>query len=179
MSLTPRSTEPLPAPTLRLYQLPAAFREMDILLDESGGEITPEIAAQLDQLGRTLETKVASIVALLQEWRLAGDAAATETKRLSDLAASRHRAADRLQGYLLDQLRAMGQDRVQTPTCSVSVCPNSRPSIRWTRDPDKLPEGYRRVSVTPDGQAAYEAYRRGEPLPEGFEVIQGYHLRIR
>ena len=162
--------------TLRLYELADAYERIAEALIENGGELTAELAVDLDAIEGAFEAKVERVALYVRNLLATADAADAEAARLAVLARSRRQAADGLKGYLMAQLDRVEKPKVETPLIVVRIQKNSRPSIQW---PDTLPipEGYQRVTVSLDGQKAYSDWKAGT-LPSGFVVEQGRHLRI-
>lgn len=164
--------------TMTLYALTDALLELEDRLIEAGGVLDEETEAALEALEGAFSAKADSILALRQSLVRAAEAAKAEAERLRELATVRENAARSLADYLVREMTRRDLQQVETDRFRASICRNSRPSIRWTRDEDP-PEAYRRVRVELDGTAAYEAWRAGTPLPEGFVVELGLHLRVR
>jgi len=162
--------------TLKLYQLADTYEQIAEALIENGGELTPELAADLDAIEGAFEAKVERVALYICNLLLTADAADAEAARLATLARTRRQGAEGLKGYLMAQLDRVEKPKVETPLVVVRIQKNSRPSIQW---PDTLPipEGYQRVTVSLDGQKAYADFKAGT-LPMGFIVDHGRHLRI-
>jgi len=144
--------EPMTA-TLKLYELADAYERIAEALIENGGELTAELAVDLDAIEGAFEAKVERVALYVRNLLATADAADAEAARLAVLARSRRQAADGLKGYLMAQLDRVEKPKVETPLIVVRIQKNSRPSIQW---PDTLPipEGYQRVTVSLDGQKA-------------------------
>lgn len=166
-----------PAPALKLYEIATAYEMIELALEESGGEWTPEIEAHLDALSDSLERKVENIARLIQQHTRTQEAFKAERERLETHEASHRRAAANLKAYLFTQLERIGKDRVDAGIFRVRIQKNSRPSIEWTEDPVTIPEPFRRTKHELDGTAAYDAWKAGG-LPDGFDVKLGKHLRV-
>ncbi len=162
---------------LRLYELPAAFRELDGLIDAMDGELPDDVGERLDALEATLEERTDAVCGLVREATVEADGYGAEIARLQALRIVAGNRAARLKTYLHGTLEALGRDRVDTGRFKVRVQRNSAASIRWTGDPDDLPDNLKRVTVELDGRAAQLALKSGT-LPDGFEVSIGTHLRI-
>lgn len=168
-------TEVRPA-TLKLYELVNAYEQIADVLIENGGELSPDLSAQLDAIEGAFEAKVERVALYVRNLLATASAADGEAERLAALARSRRRAAEGLKGYLMAQLDRVEKPKVETPLVVVRIQKNSRPSIQWPAT-DPIPETYQRVTVSLDGQKAYTDWKAGT-LPEGFVVEQGRHLRI-
>jgi hypothetical protein len=163
---------------VRLYELPAAFRELDDAIEEAEGELTEDLMARLDNLEANLADKVDALAALVRERDGKARFFADESADLARKARVQRHAADRLRDYLRRHLEALGLDGVQGARFTVAVQDNGTPSIRWSGPPDRLPDEFARVERSLDPAAARAALQDGR-LPEGFDVVRGRHLRIR
>lgn len=165
--------------TLKLYELGEVLTAVAEELLANGGELTPEIEAQLSALEGAFEQKVERILLYARNLRATALAAKAEVERLSALAGSRDHAADRLVAYVKGEMERANRDKIETDRIVVRIQRNSRPSISWLLPIEDLPEAFARIRREVDGARAYDAWKAGEPLPEGFEVVQGTHLRVR
>lgn len=163
---------------MKLYELPARFHQLDVLLEIADGELNPELEQVLNSLECALEEKTDGICGLIQHLLGNVHAAKAEAKRLEALALIREKAATRLKLYLMENIKKMGRTSVETPLFRVRIQANSRPSISWPGEIEDLPVKYLRIKQELDGNAVYNAWRTGENLPEGFLVELGQHLRI-
>ena len=168
--------EELMGATLKLYELADAYERIAEALTENGGELTPDLAADLDAIEGAFEAKVERVALYVRNLLATAEAADAEAARLAALARTRRQGAEGLKGYLMAQLDRVEKPKVETPLIVVRIQRNSRPSIQW---PETLPipETYQRVTVSLDGQKAFTDWKAGA-LPSGFVVEQGRHLRI-
>lgn len=164
---------------MTLYEIGDELEAIETAILDAEGVITPEIAVQLEAMEGALETKVEGICQVVARLARQADSAKLEADRLTKLATGRQNAADSLKHYLQKELVRLDRKKVDTRLFVVSVCRNSRPSIAWTEGLDALPECYRKVVTSLDGNAALEEYKAAGELPEGFVVNVGSHLRIR
>lgn len=146
---------------------------------DAGGELTPELEAQLAQLEGEFESKVERVGLYIHMLQSRSDEARKQADRLTGLARTDHHAAESLKGYLLRCLEAADKRSMVTPLIRVSIAKNSRPSIRWLAAEETIPEAFRRVRYSLDGDAAFRAWKDRGTLPEGFAVEQGQHLRLK
>ena len=70
-------------------------------------------------------------------------------------------------------------DRIETDLFKLTVCKNSRPTIRWEGPMDELPFEYQRIKVEVDLDRAAKDLKAGVWLPSQFNVVEGTHLRIK
>jgi hypothetical protein len=161
-----------------LYMIAADLSAIADLLLESGGELTPEIEAQLAALEGAFEAKTERVALVVRNLMALAEAASVEARRLAELARVREAAARRLKEYLKTQMELAGLTKVETPLVVARIQKNGRPSIAWNdSDPESIPADYRRVTVSLDGEKALAAYKAGT-LPDTFTVVVGTHLRL-
>lgn len=163
---------------MKLYDILHGLRVVEAMIDNAGGEITPETEAALAGLEGSLETKCDNIAALIDEAEADVTANQDRANRFAAKARMAGNKADRLKEWLKGALEAAGRDKVKGERFAVAVQQNSAPSIRWDGEPWTMPEQFTRIRVEPDGDRIKEAHKAGT-LPEGFTVKRGTHLRIR
>ena len=164
---------------IRLYELADALERLTEQLIDNGGELTPEIAAELEALEGTFDDRIERLLLHARNLQAVADAAAQEAGRLTALAGTRARAAERLKTYVLESMERAGRPKVETPLVKARIQANSRPSIQWFGPVDAIPEEFRRVTVSIDAQKAYETWKATGQLPDGFIVERGRHLRVQ
>lgn len=160
-----------------LHELGAEWIAIGDALEESGGELTELVEHRLAQLDGSITNKTQGIICLVRQFEADAAVAEAEAIRLRDLANERTNRAKSLKAYLLREMSAMDRKKIETPLGNVTICKNSRPSIRWVGL--VIPEEYQRVKVELDGTKAYEDWKTFGELPEGFEVVTGEHLRLK
>lgn len=165
------------ASRLRLWEITTALDAIGERIAESGGEITPELEAELDAMEGAFDERVERIALFVKECDANAAAAEKEVERLAAIQKAFEKKAEGLKRYLHGSLTRSGRTSVKTPLARVWVQANGRPSIRWTR-PGEFPEGYTKTTTVLDTQRAYEDWKAGSELPDGFAVEQGTHLRI-
>lgn len=167
-------------PTLRLYQFKAEYEALGSLLEESQGEITPEIEALWDTLGGEFSEKVDGYCGLIANFSRSAEAAKAEAKRLTDRAKSWETAADRLKERLQFHLVDLDIQKQETGRFSVRLQLNPPAvNVPKTLDPFTLPETFRVTKYEADKTALRDAWKAGLALPEGVTVTQGISLRIK
>src|SRR3990167_9709297 len=80
--------EPMTA-TLKLYELADVYEGIAEALIENGGELTPDLAAQLDAIEGAFEAKVERVALSVRNLVATADAADAEAARLAALAPTR------------------------------------------------------------------------------------------
>lgn len=135
---------------------------------ESTG-ITDDIAVKaqgVEMVARTVEMYTPAIDA--------------EIERLTALKKRRQAAAAALRKYLLDSMRTMGIEKIDTPFFKLSVREN--PPAVEVYEPGLIPAEFMRQPETPppviDKKAISEAMRAGQDVP-GCKLTRGQRLEIR
>jgi DNA repair ATPase RecN len=171
---------------MKLHEITNEIQRVMDLLVEHEGELCPEAETLLGRLEEDLHRKTdgyCKAVRILEAQAAVAKAAADQMKaecnRLGKLAQARSNSAERLKDWLKTNLQRLGMTKVETDLFVVRIQKNGRPAIPYTGDVKDLPEGFRKVTITPDGDAAYAAWKAGKELPAGFTVIQSTHLRIQ
>lgn len=163
---------------LRLWEISDALQEIGERIAEGGGELTPELEAELDAMEGAFEEKVERIALYIRECEANAIAVAVEEDRLAKLKRHFDAKSVGLKGYLQAYLQRTGRTSLKTSRTRVWMQKNGRPSIRYVGDISALPADYVRIKREVDTQFAYVEHKAGAKLPEGFVVTEGTHLRI-
>lgn len=157
-----------------LYDLPADFAALEMALEESGGEITPEIDARMAELfaggAEALENAGKLVHSLLGQSAVAE----REAERLSDRAASFKRRAENVRRAILPALIAMG-GKCKTPLFTFGT--QNRSNVAFALKPDAeiwdLPARFYRVSDPAlNLQELKAAHKAGETIPDCLAVSE-------
>ena len=169
---------------MTLYEVSSEMAAILDAIDEAGGEITDEVAAQLDQLAASLRERVGACVRAIQGIEAAAAAAQAESERLAQLATRRQRQAESLREYVMRCLDATGTTRLDLDIAQVAVRTNPPRVEVDSQDVTGWPPEYvvirlREPDIKPNRAALLAAYRAGCELPVGVRVVQGRRLVIR
>jgi len=164
---------------MKLYEIPRDIRAVEDEIAENEGELTSELEERLGRLEAEFEKRVEYLALLIREADVEAAAYKIEENRLRDRRKAAENRAANLKRYIQTQMVLSGIRRVKGDYCSVSVQRNSRPSLSWTGDPDRIPEHMRRTKVELDSTAALDYLKLGGEAPAELEVEHGEHLRIR
>lgn len=179
---------PRERPRLRLYDHTEALETVHEWLIESGGDLTPEIEALLDEAESDFTVKAERVALKVRELEAEAAAVKEEADRLAARSRSAANGARSLKDYLLEQCHAAEQLVVKGKLATVRVqnsplsalCAIPADSLAKYRD---LPEYAPYITEIPvsyrfDGRAAIDAAKSGEELPAGIYTEQRTHLRI-
>jgi hypothetical protein len=170
---------------LTLYEIGKEEQRLMALLEETGGEVTPEVAAALDAIDFSSREKVDRYCYLIRTFRFRADTKRAVQKRImeeakpfGEAAQRDDKSADRMLERLLQYMDMAERDRIETSNFTVVPCKNP-PAVDFPGDAATLPEQFRRTKYEPIRAELLNAWKRGEPLPEGVTVKQGRRLEIR
>ena len=160
-----------------LYELPAEYEAINAEIEESNGELSPELEARLNALQSDMSSTVEAIASLITRHKHSADVYKAEMARLGTHHKTHENAAKRLKDYLQHHMQIMKIDKIKTRLFSVWRQANSAPSIEWTGD-GAPPRKYMVERLEPNGTLLQQLNRDGE-LPDGFKANYGEHLRIK
>lgn len=163
---------------MKLYSLPAAFANLEILTDDNG-EIAPESLEALATLEMALEDKVDACCRVMRSYEARAAAFKEEAERLHVHQTRAEANAKRLKEYVKGVLDQLGMKKVETPLFSVRVQANP-PTVKLDDNYDAadLPEEFKRIKIEVNKTAILEVAKAGGTLPPGVEVVRGSHLRV-
>lgn len=176
-----------------LYGLADLRVIIDQALEESEGEVTPEIQAALDQWELDFPKKAEAVALYMKHWSDLADVAKQEAKRLESIAASRQRRADSLKRYLEEQMLRSGVERVESPFFRQFAITNNPPAVVEVVPTDET--DFREIAMTspelvtrvPESfrwaKDAIKAAAKAKTLPESIarrvQITVTRSLRIR
>lgn len=162
-----------------LYELTSELLQLQHYIEADDGELTPETESAIEAIAVDLKSKAQGYCQIMRNLETFADGLKAEEDRLKALRQIKENAARRLKDRLHECMVKLGMLKIETPLFKLSVCKNSRPSIKWTGSMDELPKEYQRIKVEVDNDAAYQDVKAGKDLPSQFEVNHGTHLRIK
>lgn len=175
---------------MKLYESVAALAIVTEWLEESGGELTPEITELLDAAEGDFEAKVERVALYIKTLDAEAAAIKAEEQRLAARRKARENGADRIRTYLENWMTAAGKESVKTPLVTAAI-QNNPPSVVCELDDEALVElaenGFSYVTaktvVSLDKKAILADAKQVDgyqaALPTGIRVQQTRSLRIR
>ena len=172
----------------KLYELVIGERgALSELLEETEGELTPEIEQLLADLDLKIDDKLASVGLYIIGQQGEAEQVKIEEGRLAARRKAIERGVSGLKMYAERMLRLAGRDRVKTPRVTIALQANP-PSVKGDLDEGALRSlfmiesqlvRHRPETFELDRRAALEWHKSGGALPDGLTVEQGQSLRIR
>ena len=170
--MTAQPTQPLAPP---LWQLVERMRALLAEVDEADGEVTAEVAAQLDALAPTLERKVEAYAGVYRQLEGEASACAAMAEHYTRRKERLLRQREQLRQRLCDGMRKMGLRKIEAPTATAAI-QKSPPKLVIT-DENAARDRYPRVTVDVDKQALRAAVDAGEC--DCAHLEQSEYLRIK
>ena len=148
-----------------LYALTDDLLALYERIEEADGEVSPELAAMLDEASGSFEAKVSNCLARIREWEADARNADDEIKRLHAMKVARGNRAARLRAYVLECMRAAGKTRVDTGVMGTAYVTPPKRRLAVDVAPEALESRFQRVKVEPDKRALGAALDAGEDVP--------------
>lgn len=158
------------------------------LLEEEGGEVRPETEEAIDaffaELGDERDKKIDNYCALIRHFEALASVRKEEAKRLASSASTLENNAARLKSRLLVFFKIHGLGKISTPRFNVGPqkAGGKAPLVLdplYVECPDKLPDGLKTVTYSPDKEAIRRAVEAGEADGIAYIAERGEFLSIR
>ena len=155
---------------MNIYQLTTEYKQLESILIENEGELTPDLEQALQINQDQLQAKGISYGYVIKSIEAESDIIDAEIKRLTQLKKVRDNAVERLKTTLKQAMEMYGVLELKTPTLKISFRKSESVEII---DMDLLDEKYitKKTTEMPNKTEIKEALKRGE-------VIEGAELRI-
>lgn len=161
----------------RLYEIGERYRNLADMLDDDSIPAEAVLEA-LDGLEEEFTAKAQAVAKLVLDLDAEAEAAKTEAARLSNRKRAAENKAQRLKGYIQQQMESIGLQQLRGDVITLRVQDN--PPKVVVDDPARVPESYYKPPAAPelDRAAVLAALRAGEEVP-GCRLETGRSLRIR
>lgn len=174
---------------MNLYELTAEQARIESLLEENGGEITPEIEEALTLTAEALPRKVDGYGVLIRQFAAAEAACDAEIKRLQGLKKTAQNAQRGMKDRILYAMQTFGFDKLAGETTKFST----RKSTAVEVDEDTLLAAYREkiadfvatlpawlsLEVKVSKTAIGNEYKSSGLTPEGAQVVENTSLIVK
>jgi hypothetical protein len=172
---------------MTLFQLTPEWIALSDLIDETGGELTPEVEAAYTAMAADLQTDTAAKLESCLHFirRKETDAAAAKAEAEQYLMMSRvaENAAKRTKDMVKIFMDATGQKSCKTTsgrTFAVQANGGVRPIVYSDAiDPAALPPEFQKVRIEIDKDAVRKCLEADEPLAFARLEERGTHLRVK
>ena len=161
---------------LHLYEITDTLSEIAAVMMENGGELTPEMEAELDAMEGALKAKAQNIIGLIKDLEGSAKLAKEEADRITKIRRARENTAGKLRDYLLRNLTALDMRKLQTDRGTLSVSVPRTKKLHVTVAASMLPSEYRITETVykVDTDTLREALERGDAEAEKYaELVPG------
>ena len=162
---------------MNIYQLTTEYKQLESILIENEGELTPELEQALQINQDQLQAKGISYGYVIKSIEAESDIIDAEIKRLTQLKKVRDNAVERLKTTLKQAMEMYGVLELKTPTLKISFRKSESVEII---DMDLLDEKYitKKTTEMANKTEIKEALKRGEVI-EGAELRTNNNLQIK
>lgn len=160
---------------LTLYNISAEQQRINEMLEESGGELTPEIEEALIVNEGNFLVKAEGYIETIARYEALQDAAAERIKQLQSYKKTAENIAKRLKERLAYGMGVMGYDKADIGLHRVSL--RNTTSVDIT-DESRIPSAFIIVETRPDKKRIADALKSGE-LVTGAELKNNQSIIIR
>ena len=174
---------------MNLYELTAEQARIEDLLEENGGEMTPEIEEALTLTAEALPKKVDGYGVIIRQFAAAEAAADAEIKRLQALKKTAQNAQRNLKDRVLFAMQSFGYDKLTGDITKFSTRKSTAIEVDESVLLDRyygkisefvasLPE-WLTLEVKVSKQAIKDAYKATGVTPEGAQIVENTNLMMK
>ena len=161
---------------MKLYELSAEAERLAMLLEQSEGELSPELEVEWNAFLAGGKEKLESAACILRSLQAQADACKAESTRLKARSASMEANADRLKTLMLAAVDGAFNGKLKTDLWTI-YGQNSPPSATFELAADadlmRLPDEFVKIEAPRlDTGALWEAWRHKQVLPDSVVVTE-------
>jgi hypothetical protein len=158
-----------------LYALTSEQLRINELLEESGGELTPEIEEALTLNEENFLVKSEGYIESIARFKALAEAADVRIKEMQRIKKTAENSKRRLEERLLWALQTMGRDKVEVGLRKLALRMTTAVNIT---DETAIPAEYIKVETSVDKMRIKEALKSGEVIT-GAELVTNQSIQIR
>lgn len=158
-----------------LYTITEDQRLLNAMLEENGGELTPEIEEAMQITEDNLVAKAEAYGATISEYDAQAEACAAEIKRLMTYKKTCENVSKRMRERLSDAMHTFNTDKLTAGTFRFSFRKSTAVVVE---NEDMIPEEFFKVETTLKKKELMDALKAGE-LIAGASLETRYSLQMR
>lgn len=158
-----------------LYAITSEQLRINELLEESGGELTPEIEEALTLNEENFLVKSEGYIESIARFKALAEAADVRIKEMQRIKKTAENSKRRLEERLLWALQTMGRDKVEVGLRKLALRMTTAVNIT---DETAIPAEYIKVETSVDKMRIKEALKSGEIIT-GAELVTNQSIQIR
>ena len=160
---------------MNIFQIDQKYLELQGLLEDSDGELTPEIEKLLNDDSDTIQNKYTNYVNMYNYFSHNSDVISEEIKRLSALKKSADSAAERLKDNLAGSLKLRNLDKYDGGLFKLSFRKSTSVLIE---DESKISKKFLKVITSVDKAEISKVLKSGKKVP-GASLKENSNLQIK
>ncbi len=160
---------------MNLYEITQEQIDLNNMLEESMGELTPELEEALKLNRENFSMKADSYVKAIKNYKAEADAIAEEIKKLQDKKKVCENAINRMKTALCDAMQIFDMKKVQAGIFKVSLTTSEAVNII---DEEVIPEEYKKIKYEVSKTDIKNAIKNGL-IVEGAEIKENHSITIR
>lgn len=160
---------------MNLYEITQQQQDLNNLLEESYGELTPELEQALAINKENFMVKANGYVLAIKNYKAESDAISEEIKRLQEKKKVCENAITRMKNSLSNAMDEFGMPKVQTGMFKVSLTTSKAVNIL---DEDAIPADYKKVKYEVSKTEIKKAIDSGIKVA-GAEIVENKSITIR
>lgn len=160
---------------MNLYEITVEQQNLNNLLEESMGELTPELEAALEINRENFSTKAEGYVKAIKNYKAEADIIAEEIKKLQAKKKTCENAIDRMKTALCGAMQVFEMPKVQAGIFKISLTTSESVVIT---DEEAIPAEYKKVRYEVSKTDLKKAINEGLEI-EGAEIRQNNSITIR
>lgn len=160
---------------MTLYHITSEQLRINELLEESGGELTPEIEEALMLNAENFKIKAEGYIESISRYKALAEAADVRIKEMQRIKKTSENIEKRLKDCLLQAMMVMGVDKMELGLRKLSIRNTSAVNIT---DEAHIPAEYIIIEQKYDKTRIKDALKNGETIP-GTELVTNKSIQIR
>ena len=159
---------------LTLYQITQEQARLNAMLEETGGELTPEIEEALAINAENLQVKAGGYGITILKYDAMADAAAAEIKRIQAIKKTCENIVDRMKKTLVKAMQDFDTEAIETGTMKLGLHKSTSVQID---DESKVPADCKKIKIEISKTDLKAHILKGEDC--GGHIETNYSLQIR
>lgn len=160
---------------MNLYELTQEQLRINNLLEESYGEITPEIESAMELNQENFSVKADGYIKAITNYKADQEAISEEIKRLQDKKRVCENAINRMKTVLCESMDIFGMPKFQTGIFKVALSKSESVNII---NESLIPDEYKKIKYDISKTEIKNAIKNGE-LVDGAEIVENKFITIR
>jgi hypothetical protein len=160
---------------MTLYHITSEQLRINELLEESGGELTPEIEEALILNAENFEIKADGYIESISRYKALAEAADVRIKEMQRIKKTSENIEKRLKERLLQAMMVMGVDKMELGLRKLSIRNTSAVNII---NESHIPADFIIIEQKYDKTRIKDALKNGETIP-GAELVTNKSIQIR